>query len=99
MLGTIRERLIQDPAFAALIERTAGPALPAAAAPLLLEELAADAEGGSDGRGPGASGNPLLDLLRAVQSGIGIAANALGEGFVTLGNFLRGLGDNIGRSL
>lgn len=55
--------------------------------------------GSSGGRGGIATGNPLLDALQALQRGLGLAAIKIGEAFLNLGHFLRGVGENLSRAL
>lgn len=76
VVASISSRLAQDPAFAALMQR-ACPGLPAASIPLLLEMQDADGPGG---RHPApATGNPVHDLLLAVQHGAAVAVIKIGE--------------------
>jgi hypothetical protein len=98
VVGTISRVLVADPAFRELMMRI-NPALPPTALPLLLEELVADSDSEAGEDGEIATGNPLMDLLVAVQRGVLLAAGKMGEVFVGLGHFLRGLGGDLNRTM
>lgn len=98
VVGTISRVLVADPAFRELMMRV-NPALPPTALPLLLEELVADSDSESSEGSEIATGNPIMDLLVAVQRGVLLAAGKMGEVFVGLGHFLRGLGTDLNRTI
>ncbi|KAL4439022.1 hypothetical protein ABPG77_006959 [Micractinium sp. CCAP 211/92] len=102
IMSAIEGALGQDPAFVQLVARQgAGVALPAPARVLLLEEVtsANERELGTPAGPAGPGSNPLVDLLHGIGRGTAAVAAHIGEAFCHLGNFLRGLGENLRTAL
>ncbi|KAL4452652.1 hypothetical protein ABPG75_008314 [Micractinium tetrahymenae] len=104
VMSAIEGALVQDPAFVQLVSRQApGVALPAPARMLLLEEVTSANEqelcGALAGLSGEVSGNILVDLLHGISRGTAAVAVHIGEAFCHLGNFLRGLGENLRTAL